>query len=133
MGVSDIASSCPVLRSRRPQTRLEASCTRTGRPRRLLLLPSSSTAGEGLGHKARMNVSEESDSGIVPVDLMTIYGDDDIAKARAALPQLSFGQVHLKNGRGSKGLGPRTEAGRALRRAVLFRLQDGSVTLPGSR
>ena len=33
----DIASLCLVLRSRRPQTRLEASCTRTGRPRRRLL------------------------------------------------------------------------------------------------
>src|SRR5258705_2825196 len=32
------ASSGSVLRSRRPQTRLEASCTRTGRPRRRLLL-----------------------------------------------------------------------------------------------
>src|SRR5208282_2861899 len=31
------ASSCTVRRSRRPQTRLEASCTRTGRPRRHLL------------------------------------------------------------------------------------------------
>src|SRR5580698_703496 len=60
MGGSDIASSCPVLRSRRPQTRLEASCTRTGRPRSRLLPTSSRTAGEGLGRKARMNVPEES-------------------------------------------------------------------------
>ena len=30
------ASSCSVRRSRRPQTRLETSCTRTGRPRRHL-------------------------------------------------------------------------------------------------
>src|ERR1039457_5089625 len=67
MDGSDIASSCPVLRSRRPQTRLEASCTRTGRPRRRLLPTSSRTAGEGLGRKARMNVPEESDSGIVPM------------------------------------------------------------------
>jgi len=28
----------------------------------------SRTAGEGLGHKARMNVAEESDSGIVPMN-----------------------------------------------------------------
>jgi RNA-directed DNA polymerase len=68
MGGSDIASSCPVLRSRRPQTRLEASCTRTGRPRRRLLPTSSRTAGEGLGRKARMNVPEESDSGILPMN-----------------------------------------------------------------
>src|SRR5258705_13777405 len=65
MGGSDIASSCSVLRSRRPQTRLEASCTRTGRPRRRLLATSRRTAGEGLGRKARMNVTEESDSGVL--------------------------------------------------------------------
>ena len=68
MGGSDIASSCLVLRSRRPQTRLEASCTRTGRPRRRLLPTSSRTAGEGLGRKARMNVAEESDSGVLPMN-----------------------------------------------------------------
>jgi hypothetical protein len=67
MGRSDIASSCPVLRSRRPQTRLKASCTRTGRPRRRLPPTSGRTAGEGLGRKARTNVAEESDSGIVPM------------------------------------------------------------------
>ena len=33
---SDIASSGPVLRSRRPHARLETPCTRTGRPRRCL-------------------------------------------------------------------------------------------------
>ena len=33
MGNEDIASSCSVLRHRRPQTGLEASCTRTGRHR----------------------------------------------------------------------------------------------------
>jgi hypothetical protein len=33
---SDIASFWPVLRSRRPQARLETPCTRTGRPRRCL-------------------------------------------------------------------------------------------------
>jgi hypothetical protein len=60
-----IASRCSVLRSRRPQTRLEASCTRTGRPRRLLLGRTSRTAGEGSGRTTRMYVSEESDSGIV--------------------------------------------------------------------
>src|SRR5271168_5514975 len=68
MDGSDIASPCPVLRSRRPQTRLEASCTRTGRPRRRLLPTSSRTAGEGLGRKARMNVAEESDSGVLPMN-----------------------------------------------------------------
>src|ERR1700679_2319426 len=62
------ASSGSVLRSRRPQTRLEASCTRTGRPRRLLPAISSRTAGEGLSRKARMNVPEEADSGIVPMN-----------------------------------------------------------------
>src|ERR1700688_1429844 len=68
MDGSDIASSCPVLRSRRLQTRLEASCTRTGSPRRRLLPTSSRTAGEGLGRKARMNVPEESDSGVLPMN-----------------------------------------------------------------
>ena len=33
---SDSASSWAVLRSRRPQARLETPCTRTGRPRRCL-------------------------------------------------------------------------------------------------
>src|ERR1035437_1682622 len=37
MNRGDIASPCSVLRSQRPQTRLETSCTRTGRPRRCLL------------------------------------------------------------------------------------------------
>ena len=36
MTVSDSASPRSVLRCRRPQTRLETSCTRTGRPRRCL-------------------------------------------------------------------------------------------------
>src|SRR6266849_3179469 len=38
MNRRDSASSCSVRRSRRPQTRLETSCTRTGRPRRHLRL-----------------------------------------------------------------------------------------------
>src|SRR5260370_9786912 len=36
MSRRDSASSCSVRRSRRPQTRLETSCTRTGRTRRQL-------------------------------------------------------------------------------------------------
>src|SRR6266704_2921724 len=68
MTVSDSASPRSVLRSRRPQTRLESTCTRTGRPRRRLLPTSSGTAGEGLGRKARMNVPEESDSGVLPMN-----------------------------------------------------------------
>jgi integrase len=43
MNRRDSASSCSVRRSRRPQTRLETSCTRTGRPRRHLW--SNQTAG----------------------------------------------------------------------------------------
>src|SRR6266436_8438401 len=43
MNRRDSASSCSVRRSRRPQTRLETSCTRTGRPRRCLRR--KSTAG----------------------------------------------------------------------------------------
>src|SRR5712691_7263707 len=36
MSRRDSASTCSVRRSRRPQTRLETSCTRTGRPRKHL-------------------------------------------------------------------------------------------------
>src|SRR5258708_40161447 len=69
MNRRDSASSCSVRRSRRPQARLETSCTRTGRPRgRLQQVWSRRTAGEGLGHTARMYVCEESDSGIVPMN-----------------------------------------------------------------
>src|SRR2546427_3687554 len=63
------ASPWSVLRSRRPQTRLETSCTRTGRPRRRLLEHEDSRpAGEGDSHTARTHVAEESDSGIVPMN-----------------------------------------------------------------
>jgi hypothetical protein len=62
----DSASPGPVLRSRRPQTRLDTSCTRTGRPRGRPDL--SGPTGEGLGRVARVNVVEESDSGIVPMN-----------------------------------------------------------------
>jgi RNA-directed DNA polymerase len=41
---------------------------RTGRPRRLLLGRNSRTAGEGSGRTTRMYVSEESDSGTVPMN-----------------------------------------------------------------
>ncbi len=62
----DSASPGPVLRSRRPQTRLDTFCTRTGRPRGR---PDwSGPTGEGLGRAARLNVVEESDSGIVPMN-----------------------------------------------------------------
>ncbi len=61
----DSASPGAALRSRRPQTRLDTFCTRTGRPRGC---PSrDGPAGEGLGRAARMHVSEESDSGVVPM------------------------------------------------------------------
>src|SRR5438034_11554318 len=43
MSRRDSASTCSVRRSRRPQTRLETSCTRTGRPRRHL--PPNQAAG----------------------------------------------------------------------------------------
>src|ERR1700738_1572584 len=69
MNRRDSASSCSVRRSRRPQTRLETSCTRTGRPRRHLRLNQvGRSAGEGLSHKARAYVYEESHSGIVPMN-----------------------------------------------------------------
>jgi hypothetical protein len=69
MNKGDSASPYSVRRSRRPQTRLEASCTRTGRPRRHLRPKSGRrSAGEGVGRTARMYISEESDSGIVPMN-----------------------------------------------------------------
>ena len=52
-----------------PTARLETSCTRTGRPRRLLWRQSNHrTAGEGLGRTARVYVCEESHRGIVPMN-----------------------------------------------------------------
>src|SRR5229473_2246667 len=63
------ASPCSVRRSRRPQTRLETSCTRTGRPRRhLRSQPDSRSAGEGSGRTARAYVCEESHSGVLPMN-----------------------------------------------------------------
>jgi len=61
----DSASLGAALRSLRPQTRLDTFCTRTGRPRGC---PSrDGPTGEGLGRAARVHVSEESDSGVVPM------------------------------------------------------------------
>ena len=66
MNKRDSASSCSVRRSRRPQTRLENSMHEN---RETSKMPAAKvncrTAGEGLGHTARMYVCEESDSGIV--------------------------------------------------------------------
>jgi hypothetical protein len=69
MDRSDSASSCSVRRSRRPQTRLETSCTRTGRPRGTpAAKPGDRTVGEGKSRTARMYVPEESHDGIVPMN-----------------------------------------------------------------
>src|SRR5437764_8636061 len=68
MSRRDSASTCSVRRSRRPQTRLETSCTRTGRPRRHLPPKGRRSAGEGKSHTARAYVFEESHSGIVPMN-----------------------------------------------------------------
>jgi RNA-directed DNA polymerase len=66
MAVSVNARSRSVLRSRRPQTRLEASCTRTGRSRGCLVgMRTSGRRGEGDSHTARVHAAEESDSGVV--------------------------------------------------------------------
>src|SRR6266699_2774124 len=62
------ASSCSVRRSRRPQTRLETSCTRTGRPRRHLRSVRQQVGGRRQSHKASMYVPEESHSGILPMN-----------------------------------------------------------------
>jgi hypothetical protein len=48
MNGDDSASSRSVRRSRRPQTRLETSCTRTGRPRRCLRRNQSQDGGRRL-------------------------------------------------------------------------------------
>ena len=69
MSGSDSASSRSVRRSRRPHStprnfkheNRETSETPAAEPSRR-------TAGEGLGHTARMHVCEESDSGIVPMN-----------------------------------------------------------------
>ena len=66
MDGSGSASSRTVLRSRRPQTRLDTFCTRTGRPPRCPRR--SGPAGEGRGRKARMHAWEESHCGIVPMN-----------------------------------------------------------------
>src|ERR1019366_942472 len=69
MNRGDSASSRSVRRSRRPQARLETSCTRTGRPRRRLL-PNLAVGRreKAPGHTARMHVYEESHRGIVPMN-----------------------------------------------------------------
>jgi hypothetical protein len=69
MSGSDSASPRSVRRSRRPHSKprnfmhenRETSETPAGEPSRR-------SAGEGLGHTARMHVNEESDSGIVPMN-----------------------------------------------------------------
>src|ERR1039457_7022365 len=61
MGGGDIASPSSVLRSHRPQARLETSCTRTGRLRRGLL-PNQATGrrvkAQAPGHAAEHVVAE---------------------------------------------------------------------------
>src|SRR5665811_1589575 len=69
MSRDDNASPCSVRRSRRPQARLEASYTRTGETSEMPAAKvSRRTAGEGLGHTARVYVPEESHRGIVPMN-----------------------------------------------------------------
>jgi len=68
-GGATSASPGSVLRSLRPQTRLETSCTRTGRPRGFLL-PNQAAGrrAKGSGRKARAHVCEESDRGVLPMN-----------------------------------------------------------------
>jgi hypothetical protein len=69
MNMGDSASPCSVRRSRRPQTRLEnfmhenweTSETPAAKPGRR-------SAGEGKSHTARMDIFEESHSGILPMN-----------------------------------------------------------------
>ena len=63
-----------VLRSHRPQTRLEASCTRTGRPPGRLGPTGSRPVREGESRTADMNVLEESDHATVPMKLLNKEG-----------------------------------------------------------
>jgi hypothetical protein len=69
------ASPWSVLRSQRPQTRLEASCTRTGRPPgRLGPKRVSRLARERESRTAGMHALEESDYAIVPTKLLNNEG-----------------------------------------------------------
>ena len=69
MDRSDSASFCPVPRSRRTQSTLRNFMHEN---RETSAMPASRAgsrpAGEGQGRKARVNVVEESDSGIVPMN-----------------------------------------------------------------
>jgi hypothetical protein len=69
-GCRDVsASPGTVLRSRRPQTRLDTFCTRTGRARRHRpAYIAGRSAGEGDGRTARLDAFEESDRGTVPMN-----------------------------------------------------------------
>jgi hypothetical protein len=65
---SKIRSVLSVRRSRRPQTRLETSCTRTGRPRRHLPPTQTAVGGRRRSRAARAYVTEDSHGGIVPMN-----------------------------------------------------------------
>ena len=68
MAGSANASSQPVLRSRRPQARLETLCTNRETSEMPGSEPHNRPVGEGQRRAARMHVFEESDSGAVPMN-----------------------------------------------------------------
>jgi hypothetical protein len=68
MTLDDSASPQAVLRSRRPQTRLETSCQEPGDLGGACCEILCRTAGEGSSRTARVYISEESDSRIIPMN-----------------------------------------------------------------
>jgi hypothetical protein len=70
------------------------------RPRRRLLPTSSRRAGEGLGRKARMNVTEESDSGVLSFGM---YGGDDGARTRDLCRDSYANRLYLNDFMGVDG------------------------------
>ena len=102
MSGSVSASFRSVRRSRRPQTRLETSCTRTGRPRRFLLR----NIMTGRREKAQavrpcVYVCEESHRGIVP---MSHSNKDGASSAES-----EEGRLRLKENALSSGMYPTPE------------------------
>ena len=69
MDGNDSASSRTVLRSRRPQNTPRNFMHENRETSEISVIEADRrTAGEGQGHTARMHISEESDSGVLPMN-----------------------------------------------------------------
>ena len=69
MDGSDSASSCPVRRGRRPHGTPRNFMHENRETSKTPVVPTDGrSAGEGLGHTARMHVCEESHCGVVPMN-----------------------------------------------------------------